>query len=240
MEIITLDTLEVSYTVQRARRKTIGIRITPRGTIDVSAPYLVPDFLIRRFLLEKKGWILQKLKKQAEIAESGQMITFGNGDYLPFFEETYLLKINTVPNASRPRLYAINKTFQVMLPDTMERHRAEVEVRQLVQDWYLRNTKPVLEQRVLRYADQMGVSYESIKVKDVTSHWGSCSTQKRLNFNYRIAMIPIELCDYIIVHELCHLTEMNHSPRFWRLVEEVIPNYKELRKMLRDRQITLE
>lgn len=76
-------------------------------------------------------------------------------------------------------------------------------------------------------------SYNNITIKNTKSRWGSCSKKGNLNFNYKIVLLPQELADYIIVHELCHLGEMNHSANFWKLVERTFPNYKVLRKELK-------
>ncbi|HTX87258.1 MAG TPA: M48 family metallopeptidase [Candidatus Nanoarchaeia archaeon] len=75
-------------------------------------------------------------------------------------------------------------------------------------------------------------SYNRVTIRDQQSRWGSCSAKKNLNFSYRIVFLPQELADYLIVHELCHLGEMNHSARFWALVAKTIPNYKVLRRIL--------
>lgn len=78
-----------------------------------------------------------------------------------------------------------------------------------------------------------GFSYNKISVRNSRSRWGSCSEKKNLNFNYKIIFLPEGLLNYIIIHELCHLREMNHSKRFWNLVEKTVPDYKEMRKKMR-------
>lgn len=77
-------------------------------------------------------------------------------------------------------------------------------------------------------------SWNTVTIKNTSSRWGSCSKQKNLNFNYRIIYLPKELADYLVVHELCHLGELNHSANFWKLVEKSIPNYRDLRKRLKN------
>lgn len=87
--------------------------------------------------------------------------------------------------------------------------------------------KKLAQERVRHFADIYGVSYNTIRIKNHSSQWGSCSTKKNLNFNYRLVFLPPDLVDYIVVHEVCHLLEMNHSPSFWRLVSASIPDYRQ-------------
>ncbi len=94
--------------------------------------------------------------------------------------------------------------------------------------------KRTIPSKVRKYAQQIGVTYGRITIRMQKSRWGSCSGQGNLNFNCLLMNAPDEIIDYVVVHELCHRKEMNHSPRFWALVEEVIPDYKEKRKWLKD------
>lgn len=87
--------------------------------------------------------------------------------------------------------------------------------------------------RVKYFAGLYGVSYNSIRIKNQSTQWGSCSSKKNLNFNYKIVFLPPELADYVIVHEVCHLLEMNHSERFWKQVARTIPDYKTKKSQLR-------
>jgi hypothetical protein len=100
-------------------------------------------------------------------------------------------------------------------------------------DVYKNQAKEILKERLPYFSDCYGVTYKNVVIKNITSRWGSCSSKGNLNFNYKIALLSPELADYIIVHELCHLKEMNHGDEFWKLVERCMPNHKELRKQLR-------
>lgn len=96
-----------------------------------------------------------------------------------------------------------------------------------------KETAKFVKERIAVLNESYGFSYASITIRNQKSRWGSCSRQGNLSFNYRLAQLPRELADYVIVHELCHLKELNHSKRFWALVAQTVPSPKEVRKELR-------
>ena len=97
-----------------------------------------------------------------------------------------------------------------------------------------RQTRDLVSRRVAYFAPLVGVSYGRVSIRKQKTRWGSCSGKGNLNFNCLLALMPAGVLDYVVVHELCHRKEMNHSPRFWTLVERQIPDYKEKRKWLKD------
>jgi predicted metal-dependent hydrolase len=97
----------------------------------------------------------------------------------------------------------------------------KIEARNLVKD------------RLVKWSIIIGCKYKSVSIKKLKSRWGSCSSDKRLNFNYKIMFLPEDMQDYLIVHELCHLEEMNHSKKFWALVGDVFPDYQKINRLLR-------
>ena len=99
---------------------------------------------------------------------------------------------------------------------------------------YMEQLRPVLKHRVDYYARIMGVNYGRITIRNQKTRWGSCSSQGNLNFNWHLVLLPAELLDYVVVHELAHRLEMNHSRRFWNQVGRILPDYETRRKRLRD------
>ena len=112
---------------------------------------------------------------------------------------------------------------------------------QFSHDHYLQNKKKsltLIEARIIFFNQVYNFSFNKISTRNQKTRWGSCSSRKNLNFNYRILFLPKELQDYIIIHELCHLKELNHSRDFWNLVAKTCPNYLELRKKLRKHSLS--
>jgi predicted metal-dependent hydrolase len=105
---------------------------------------------------------------------------------------------------------------------------SESEIRQ-----YKKRARKLVEDRLRYFNQHYNFVYNRVAIRNQKSRWGSCSSSKNLNFNYRLALIPSELADYIIVHELCHLGQMNHSRAFWSLVSQIIPDHKSIQKKLK-------
>lgn len=99
--------------------------------------------------------------------------------------------------------------------------------------------RALVEKRLAHFNQRYGFAWKKVAIRNQRSRWGSCSRNQNLNFNYKLALLPPHLADYIIVHELCHLGELNHSPKFWALVARAIPEHKKLRKELRGMSVAL-
>jgi predicted metal-dependent hydrolase len=177
---------------------------------------------------------------------------------------TYTIQIST--RAKRIRLAMRADTgLVVIIPARMPIHNAEQFIREKAR-WiiktlnFFRTKKVILSpkergasiskaqeqarvfitERVEDFSKRYNFSYNRIFIKSHKRRWGSCSAKKNLNFNYRLLFLPQKLADYIVVHELCHLKEMNHSKKFWQLVETIVPNHKNLQKELRKYIYTID
>ena len=109
----------------------------------------------------------------------------------------------------------------------------DVDVRNALVEWYEEHALERLTEKTNRYAGIMGVSPNSISVRDYKSRWGSCSSKGEISYNWRIIIAPHHIVDYVVVHELCHLKHLNHSPTYWRSVKTEIPDYDSCRQWLR-------
>lgn len=240
MPVIDLKGRMIPYTIARSRRRSLAATVTAGGALAIKAPYLLPDFLVRRFLHSKAAWIINKVEERQRIQQTSESVRYENGELIHFFDKMVLIMVTESDQTKRTRLYYIDNTFQIILKPGLAPSKRQKEIKESIHNWYRKNIKDELERRVNHYAQIMNASFNNIYVKDVSSHWGSCSIRRNLNFNYRLAMIPVELADYVIIHELCHLTEMNHSADFWNLVGKYLPDYKLKRSRLKKLNVNVD
>lgn len=113
-------------------------------------------------------------------------------------------------------------------------------VRALVVGWLRTHAADVVAARVQAYLPRLQVQPRTVRVREQKRRWGSCSAGGALNFNWRLILAPAEVLDYVVVHELCHLKELNHSPRFWAQVAGILPEYREPRAWLRNNSLLLD
>ena len=108
----------------------------------------------------------------------------------------------------------------------------EQEILDTIIKFYISSSKQITKERTKYYQELLKVVPKSIKIDKISNRWGSCNTKKEITYNYMICTLPLELIDYIVVHELCHIHHMNHDRSFWRKVGSIIPDYKERMKIL--------
>lgn len=158
-----------------------------------------------------------------------EQVRYENGAVLPYQGQEYTLEIRQYPSYKKPGVMPEGSRLVVLTART-----DNDVVKKAVKEWYAARAVSIIPARVAYYQKQMGVSIGRICIKDVRSRWGSCSSKRNLNFNWRLVMAPLSVLDYVVVHELCHLKEMNHSKAFWALVEEILPDYTMQRKWLKE------
>jgi predicted metal-dependent hydrolase len=211
----------ITYKLERKNRKTIGIKITNNREVIVSAPLHLSDEKVEEIIKSKADWIVAKLETVIALSPDEP----SNLEILKFLGQEY--KLNKYESAGSTIKIIFNKSeFQAFIPRLLKDNRNE-RLRELLDKWYRTQAKSILEDRTIHYAEKLKVKPKRIVIKDQKTKWGSCSSKGNINYNYRIVMAPVNVIDYLVVHELCHLIELNHSQRFWNLVESILPDYKE-------------
>lgn len=220
----------VSYTLKRSgkRRRSIGLSIDDRGLV-VSMPQRASEKWLHSVLQDKAQWIVRQLTEwEARKPSPPQWI---DGQFIKFMGEPLTLRV-VASLFDAPPLLRGRELF-VHVADAANRQVVE----QAVTQWYQREAEVLFRQRVAHYAPLLRVMPDVVALSSARTQWGSCTTRGTVRLNWSLIKMPLRLIDYVVVHELAHLVEMNHSPAFWQVVADVLPDYQRRRKELRRREM---
>lgn len=198
---------------RRKGSSRISLRVKPDGTIRVSYPWYATQKEVLSFVLGSKDWIDKQKKKQ-----ENQQVRFKPGETF----ETKLHQIKIVSVEKGP-LRAVRKNSDVVvtIPDDKDASDESVQlfIRKVIIEICRKEAKMYLPSRVQQLAQVHGLNFEKVFIKNLKSKWGSCSSNGNINLNLHLMLLPDHLIDYIILHELAHTVELNHSPAFWTLLD---------------------
>lgn len=175
--------MEITYIIQKSRRRSISVSVMTDNRVHVKAPYGTSERTVQDFLLSKKDWITKHLEKQNREEEKASALGLLSNE----------------------------------------------EIRKIK-----RQAKKIIPERVAYWAEKIGVTYGRIAIRLQSSRWGSCAQNGNLNFNCLLVLMPGEILDSVVVHELCHRKHMNHSKEFYAEIDRVFPDYKRCNKWLKD------
>ncbi len=194
----------------------------------VRAPFFIKPGQIEKFLAEKRAWIDKVHQRVRERLSKYSPKQFIEGERFLYLGREYALHI------------AEDMHGKLLFEDRFILAARHVpKARRLFERWYREEAFLLFTKRCRGYGDLMGVRYQSIKLSSAKKRWGSCHPQGTLCFNWRLVMAPQSIVDYVVVHELAHLKEANHSRRFWALVERYCPGYREAKRWLADNAMLL-
>jgi predicted metal-dependent hydrolase len=186
---------------------------------------------VEQTLIEKQAWILRNLAK-ANNSHKNLVKVFNVGDKLLFLGKEFPLNIAR-ENVRSFSVEFNQQALKVKIPVEVSQEEQQEGIARVLLGWYTQQAKIFIPQRTEQLAKLLQTNYNRITIKDLKSRWGSCSQLRNLNFNFRLVLAPPAIVDYVIVHELCHLKELNHSKLFWLEVERFCPEYKQHRQWLK-------
>jgi predicted metal-dependent hydrolase len=226
---IDLDGRCVTYTLKRSSRARYIRLEVQRGTgLTVVVPKRHSVEEVTGFIRAKRGWVLRKL---AEYARAPQLEAGARniGDTVCYLGSD--LRLVRAPAPGRRSSVRLERTKLVISSGSVEEGLGA-----LLERWYRARAGDLIARRAAELGARMGVSYKRLAIRGQRTRWGSCSHKGTLSFNWKLMMAPPAVIDYVIIHELAHLREMNHSRRFWELVAEHCPQWREHRKWLKEHE----
>lgn len=202
--------------VRSMKTNAVSIRILPDAGVKVTIPYFYPIFLVNKLLKEKEAWIRQKQ----------QLILARKRDSGPhkYYYLGQAYEIGFRPGQEDVVVVA----DKLYLASQSDKYKVSY-----LTSWYKKQARKIIVARVNLLSSKSGDRFTSIGITTADTRWGSCSSRKTLNFNWKLVMAPLEVIDYVIAHELAHLTNLNHSRDFWERVRKIYPLYREYRTWLK-------
>ena len=237
-DAVRIGEMEIPYLFKRVpRRRRVHIVVNDEGTIEVRAPARFSVAKAREVLRENAQWVVRSLDGVREkLARRPRLVT---GTRLALLDDSLRLEVRRRAQidlfgdtrGNRGRAERRGTTLRVSTASL-----GDDELRVLIERWYRREAATHLAGRVEHYSPRLDVRPSKVSIRGQRSRWGSCSGKGTVSLNWRLMMVPGELVDYVVVHELCHLRHMNHSPQFWALVGGTIPDYRQRRRRLNEHQ----
>lgn len=204
----------MDYQIKRSSRSlSLRISINAKAKLIVSAPKFMPEFMIRKFVEAQKTWIEANLAK----VQKNQITV--KADELYIFDKKYQIVIND--QADKMGIFVRGEK---LLVNNLGKKSAS-KIKQQIENFLKKTAAKYIAARTSILAKKMDIAYQRISLRQQSSRWGSCSSRGNLNFNWRLVHYPSAIIDYVIIHELAHRLEMNHSKKFWAIVKKFDSEY---------------
>lgn len=218
--------MELTYTIQRsARRRKLTITVERDRTVIVHAPEGTSDEKINQIVESKRQWIYEKIghpQKYRDLPHPpGKELV--SGESALYLGRQYRIEV------VKTGLSEIKFAQRFLIPAVQTSKRVEA-----LREWYIGKAKEKIVPRVKHHARQLGVGVAGVKIVDNRYRWGSCTLNNNVNINWRLIKAPMFVVDYVIVHELAHLIEANHTPRFWNIVRAQAPTMEKAKAWLKE------
>lgn len=219
----TLTVNDLRFELRRSdRRRALEITVDRGGGLILSAPPDVPDERLREFVRRKRMWVYRQLARRETVCHQTPRKAFVDGEGFPYLGRNFRLRLVDESDAA---VKLVGGRF--VMPRALARDGREHLVR-----WYCERAKPWLWGKVLEYANRMEVAPVGVRVQDLGYRWGSCSKGRVLFFHWKAILLPARIAEYVVVHEMAHLHEPHHTPKFWRRVERAMPDFERRRQWL--------
>lgn len=213
----------------RSRRRSIALEVARDASLIVRAPYRTPLDFIEKVVFKKRFWIKEKQEFVRDRCKKVIPKKFLSGEGFLYLGDMYKLEFVDVMNMP----IVFDSSFKIA-------HKNYDIAKEILITWYKAQAYQKISERVNWHSFLSGLKYNKIKLSDAQKRWGSCSAKGNLNFSWRLIMAPLRVIDYVVVHELAHLEEKNHSKRFWNKIKIMLPDYEQYKDWLKENRYLLD
>jgi len=229
MIVIPKELFGLKVEVLRSKRKTYALHIVGK-VLQIRVPNRVRDRKIVEILETKERWIRNKAF-QLQTQPIKREREFINGESFSFLGRNLKLK---VLEGGKVGTQLIDNYLMTTVRTSEIGDLRKSRIKTYIEKWYVKEAHIRLEEKVIRYSKIIGVSPREMKVRNYKSRWGSCDNKGRLTFNFHLIKAPHSIVDYVVIHELCHMIQANHSKAFWNVVNKFDPSFKNHKKWLKE------
>jgi predicted metal-dependent hydrolase len=223
----TYQDIVIDYHIQYKKRKSLGIYIDVYGNIELRVPKETKDIQIQKLLEDKHDWIITKQREMKEKTKGFKEKEYKEGEAFLYLGRQIPIRIIEDVEHKGEEVVLKGDELHIYLIEF-----EELKVQQLLKRFYYKQCKALVEERIRIYQPNFKVKPKSVKISDNKKTWGTCNNHRELTFNWKLSMAPIDVIDYVVLHEMCHLVHLNHDRSFWRLLGKFIPDYEEKQEWL--------
>jgi predicted metal-dependent hydrolase len=240
MPMFTYGNSQLEYSLYyEENRKDLSITVEWLDGVKVIAPIDFPDNELNKILYNKATWILSKWRGFQEITTPTSPKEYVSGEKLPYLGRFYRLKVEKL-SGEEASLQFKHGVFYYRIPSKFDNEARVKNGIALYREWLKTHGDQKIQERITLYEKKMGVTPNKVVLKEQKIRWGTCTPVGNIYLNWRIAMAPMKIIDYLLVHEMAHLKYPNHSKEFWKVVYSVLPDYEERKEWLRVNGPTLQ
>lgn len=233
MDYLEIGNTKVEYElVTSSRKKTIELVIDFNKGFTVKAPKGMKKKDVIKNLHKKEKWIINNLDRMSEILKNETNKEFVSGEKFLLRGRRYSLKV-TASKKDLPSLEFKKSKFLAIVPSQLTEKQYATILKPLFIQFYKKKAEQIINERIKKYLKYFKIEPKNIVVTELKNKWGSCSKNNQLRYNWRIVLANTSIIDYIIVHELCHMIEKNHSDQYWKEVKRILPDYKKSKNWLK-------
>ncbi|MDP4180105.1 MAG: SprT family zinc-dependent metalloprotease [Bacillota bacterium] len=235
---IIIAGLSIPYGItESSKAKNIRLVIDQNG-LRIVKPKRVGTGEVDRVIKEKAEWVYKHFNEFQERRAKIPVRKWESGESVLYLGEKYIISIKE-HNKNTVSVGFNGVLFEMLIDSKIYGEERRVIIESAFKKWYKKAAYKIFDERLKYFCGITGMKYDSMRIKEQKTRWGSCSGKGNLNFNWKLIMAPLWVIDYVILHEVCHLKHLNHSKDFWKMTRGYMPDYKNAQEWLKKNGITL-